>query len=116
MHATEKGKLFTSLLASQPDGSVFSFNPQYWINPIWPVEETGVTWTDRYNDINDRQWATEVFVHVYSKPDYQKAIVKSDEQKLNAYLDLREPLNKQPFAGNARLILVDETLVNRVSS
>ena len=89
MHATEKGKLFTSLLASQPDGSVFSFNPQYWINPIWPVEETGVTWTDRYNDINDRQWATEVFVHVYSKPDYQKAIVKSDEQKLNAYLDLR---------------------------
>ena len=28
----------------------------------------------------------------------------------------KETLNKQPFAGNARLILVDETLVNRVSS
>ena len=28
----------------------------------------------------------------------------------------KETLNKQPFAGNASLILVDETLVNHVSS
>ena len=35
---------------------------------------------------------------------------------LRSYAGFREPLNKQPFAGNVRLILVGETIVNGVWS